>query len=61
MESRFHIACPPLFHKVRVRQPGAASGRRAAVAALKRMIEGYPWLRDFARLLGLSLSPGPYA
>ena len=41
----------------RARQ-GAAGERRAAVATLKGMIEIYPWLRDYARLLGLSLTPG---
>jgi hypothetical protein len=41
----------------RGRQGGAAE-RRAAVATLKGMIEIYPWLRDYARLLGLSLAPG---
>lgn len=41
----------------RARQ-GAAGERRAAVAMLKGMIETYPWLRDYARLLGLSLAPG---
>jgi len=32
--------------------------RRAVVATLKEMIAAYPWLRDYARLLGLSLAPG---
>jgi hypothetical protein len=32
--------------------------RHTAVATLKRMIERNPWLRDYARLLGLSLAPG---
>jgi len=37
---------------------GAAGARRAAVTELKRMIERHPWLRDYARLLGLSVAPG---
>jgi len=41
----------------RARQ-GAAGERRAAVATLKGMIERHPWLRDYARLFGLSLAPG---
>lgn len=41
----------------RVRQ-GAAGERRKAMQVLKGMIVTYPWLRDYARLLGLSLAPG---
>lgn len=35
-----------------------ASERRAAAAKLKGMIAVYPWLRDYARLIGLTLVPG---
>jgi hypothetical protein len=41
----------------RARQ-GAAGERRAAVATLKGMLTVYPWLRDYARLIGLTLMPG---
>src|SRR5215470_6069275 len=37
---------------------GTAGERHAAEATLKGMIAVYPWLRDFARLMGLSLMPG---
>jgi hypothetical protein len=37
---------------------GKAAARRAAETTLKGMVEVYPWLRDYARLLGLSEFPG---
>jgi hypothetical protein len=37
---------------------GAAGRRRATETKLKGMVATYPWLRDYARLMGLSLMPG---
>jgi hypothetical protein len=37
---------------------GKAGERRAAEGLMKEMVVEYPWLRDYARLLGLSEFPG---
>lgn len=37
---------------------GTAGKRRSAEASVKRMVERYSWLRDYARLMSLSDMPG---
>jgi hypothetical protein len=47
------------FHQLVERsRHGTASERRTAVTTLKGMVDVYPWLRDYARLLGLTEFPG---
>jgi hypothetical protein len=43
---------------VELSRHGTASERRTAATTLKKMIETYPWLCDYARLLGLTEFPG---
>lgn len=47
------------FHQLVERtRHGKAGERRGAETLIKGMVEAYPWLRDYARLLGLTEFPG---